>query len=158
MRALLLGCAVSAVFCAVIYAQAPMKAAPTAVTTAKVGKVTVDVLGLHSHRGRVLAALFCSKTGFPNQVKLACARKVAKLENKRLQLVFEAVPAGEFALSLFHDENSNAALDTNLFGIPSEGWATSRDAEAHMGPPDYADARMALAAGEQKRIAVHLQY
>jgi uncharacterized protein (DUF2141 family) len=123
-----------------------------------VGEVTVDVQGLHSSRGRVLAALYCSEIGFPNKVKQACARKLAKIVNKRVRLVFAGVPAGEFALSLFHDENANATLDTNWMGIPSEGWAMSRDAKASFGPPAYADARLSLVVGERKRIVVHMQY
>ncbi|MEY4575456.1 MAG: hypothetical protein RL701_159 [Pseudomonadota bacterium] len=124
---------------------------------ARVGEVSVDVLGLHSSRGRVLAALYCSEAGFPNKVQQACARKLAKIVNKRVRLVFDAVPAGEFALSLFHDENANATLDTNWLGMPSEGWAMSRDAKANFGPPLYADARLSLAVGERKRIVVHIQ-
>ncbi|MET0385455.1 MAG: DUF2141 domain-containing protein [Polyangiales bacterium] len=131
------------------------KAAPK---RAGVGQVTVEVLGLHSDRGRVLAALYRGKEGFPTKAERAFAGQMATIKNRQAQLVFDNVPPGEFAVSTFHDENSNNTLDTGAFGIPREGWAMSRDAKASFGPPDYDDARLSLAAGERKRIVVHLQY
>jgi uncharacterized protein (DUF2141 family) len=128
------------------------------VTKPAAAQVTVDVVGLQSDRGRVLAALFRSAPGFPSQVAKAFARKVAAIADKRVRLVFDDVPPGELAIALFHDENANSSLDTNLFGMPKEGWGTSRDAAAHFGPPAYAAARLTLSAGERKRIVVHIKY
>jgi len=105
-----------------------------------------------------MSSLFRSPDGFPGQTARAFARKVVKIVNAHTRFVFEGVPAGEFAVALIHDENANSKLDTNLFGIPSEGWGTSRDAKANAGPPEYADARMSLAPGEHKRITVRVQY
>jgi uncharacterized protein (DUF2141 family) len=125
------------------------------------GQVTVDVVGLHSGEGRVLVALYCGEEGFPGQIKKACASQVANAasaKGKRVRMVFEGVAAGEFAVSMFHDENSNSNLDRNFLGIPKEGWGTSRDAKANFGPPSYADARLPLKAGEHKQIVVHVQY
>jgi uncharacterized protein (DUF2141 family) len=125
---------------------------------AEVGYVVVDIVGLHSDKGRVLAAMYCSKTGFPADIAKACGRKVSGAKGRRVRFAFDAVPAGEFAVSVFHDENANANLDRNFLGIPTEGWGASRDAKANFGPPTFEDARLSLASGELKRIVVHLQY
>jgi len=61
-------------------------------------------------------------------------------------------------VSMIHDENANNTMDTNFFGMPKEGWGTSRDARASFGPPSYADAVLRLAPDERKRIVVHVQY
>ena len=122
------------------------------------GQVIVDIVGLHSDQGRVFVALYRSADGFPSKPKLAFARKVVVSKDRRVRLVFDAVPAGEFAVSMIHDENGNNTLDTNFFGIPKEGWGTSRDAKAGFGPPSYADAVLRLAQGERKHIVVHVQY
>lgn len=124
----------------------------------KAGQVVVDIVGLHSDKGRVLVALFCSKAGFPGDIERACAREVSAAKGRSVRVVFDGVPAGEFAVSMFHDENANSRLDRNFLGIPKEGWGTSRDAKAHFGPPSYDDARMTLAPGERKRVVVHVQY
>ena len=70
----------------------------------------------------------------------------------------EAVAAGEFAVSMFHDENANYTLDRNFLGVPKEGWGTSRDAKANFGPPSYSDARVMLKPGERKQVVVHVRY
>ena len=127
-------------------------------TAAKAGQVTVDIVGLHSAEGRVFVAIWCGGAGFPGESKKACASKVANAQKGRLRVVFEAVRAGEFAVSMIHDENSNNTLDRNFLGIPKEGWGTSRDAKASFGPPSYSDARLTLNVGEKKQVVVHVQY
>lgn len=123
-----------------------------------VGQVTVEVVGLHSAQGRVLVAMYCGEDGFPGEFKKACANKVVNAQKGKMRLQFDAIPAGEFAISMFHDENSNKTLDRNFLGIPKEGWGTSRDAKASFGPPSYSDARVLLAAGEHKQVVVHVRY
>lgn len=125
---------------------------------AKTGQVSVEIVGLHSGDGRVFVAVWCGEAGFPGEPKKACASKVANAQKSRLRVSFEAVPAGEFAVSMIHDENSNNTLDRNFLGIPKEGWGTSRDAKASFGPPSYSDARLSLRAGENKQVVVHVQY
>lgn len=121
-------------------------------------QVIVEIVGLHSDKGRVLVALYCGEAGFPGEIKKACASQVTRSQGKRARVTFDGVAAGEFAVSMFHDENANATLDRNFLGIPKEGWGTSRDAKASFGPPKYADARMTLRAGERKQVVVHVQY
>ncbi|HET8935974.1 MAG TPA: DUF2141 domain-containing protein [Polyangiales bacterium] len=122
------------------------------------GQVIVDIVGLHSDKGRVLVALYCGEAGFPGEIKKACASQVAYSKDRRVHLVFDKIPAGEFAVSMFHDENANSNLDRNFLGMPKEGWGTSRDAKASFGPPKYSDARVSLRAGERKQVVVHVQY
>jgi uncharacterized protein (DUF2141 family) len=142
----------------------PAVAKPVAPATTKgpsasgTGQVIVDIAGLESAKGQLLGALFRGERGFPNQVKYALARKALPLREKRARFVFEGVTPGEFAFAVHHDENSNLKMETGLFGIPSEGYGTSRDAKPNFGPPSYSDARLVLAPGEQKRIVVHMRY
>jgi uncharacterized protein (DUF2141 family) len=120
--------------------------------------LSVDIVGLHSDKGKVFTAVYCNGVGFPGDFKKACANKMTSAHNQRVRVVFEGLPAGEVAVSMFHDENSNSTLDRNFLGIPKEGWGASRDAKAHFGPPSYDDARLRLVAGERKQIAIHVQY
>ncbi|MEZ4810064.1 MAG: DUF2141 domain-containing protein [Allomuricauda sp.] len=54
-------------------------------------------------------------------------------------LKIEDLPAGKYALAVFHDENGNGELDTNWLGIPKEKVAFSKG-KAHMfGPPKYSE-------------------
>ncbi|AYZ72564.1 DUF2141 domain-containing protein [Stenotrophomonas maltophilia] len=40
---------------------------------------------------------------------------------------FKGVPAGSYAVLLTHDENDNGKLDTNLVGMPVEGYGFSNN-------------------------------
>jgi uncharacterized protein (DUF2141 family) len=138
---------------------APAQTQPAAAAMAPgTGQVIVEIAGLHSAKGQLLGAIFRGKQGFPNQVKFSIARKALPLRDKRATFVFDGIPAGPFAFAVHHDENSNAKMETGLFGIPSEGYGASRDAKASFGPPSYDDAKLMLAPGEHKRIVVHIVY
>ncbi|NEX63527.1 DUF2141 domain-containing protein [Noviherbaspirillum sp. 17J57-3] len=54
------------------------------------------------------------------------------------------VPAGEYAVSLFIDENGNKALDKYPIGLPREPYGFSRDAFGWFGPPGFKDAAFEL--------------
>ena len=68
---------------------------------------------------------------------------------------FDDLPEGEYAISIFHDENNNNELDTNFLGIPKEGLGASNDARGHFGPPKYKDVKFYLKNGS-KTITINL--
>ena len=55
-------------------------------------------------------------------------------------------------MNAFHDENGNGELDTNLVGIPSEGYGFANDPVIRFGPPDFEAA--AVTVGEGSEVAV----
>jgi uncharacterized protein (DUF2141 family) len=61
-------------------------------------------------------------------------------------MTFAALPTGDYAIAVIHDENDNHKLDT-LLGIPREGFGFSRNPAIGFGPPRFAAARFALASG-----------
>ncbi|MBB1390840.1 DUF2141 domain-containing protein [Shewanella sp. SG44-6] len=62
---------------------------------------------------------------------------LAKPINK---VIFTNIPVGQYAIRFFQDENNNGTLDTNLFGMPSEGYGFSNNAKPNYGPVGYQDA------------------
>jgi uncharacterized protein (DUF2141 family) len=71
----------------------------------------------------------------------------ARPANRLAVVVFENVVPGRYALSFIHDENDNKKLDTNLIGIPKEGFGYSKDAMGRFGPPKFDDAVLTVPAG-----------
>ena len=71
----------------------------------------------------------------------AVAAQWRSARNGVLEFVFTGLPAGKFAVAVFHDENGNDTLDTNLLGIPKEGYAFSENARGFAGPPSFVDRR-----------------
>lgn len=60
------------------------------------------------------------------------------VKDTSLSIPCQGLPAGTYAISLFQDENGNGKLDSGAFGIPTEKFGFSNDAEGMMGPPSYA--------------------
>lgn len=71
--------------------------------------------------------------------------------------MFPDVPPGVYAVSVLHDEDGDRELDTNLFGMPTEGWAVSRNlGPSGLSAPSFEDARFRVAAGPH-RIRLRLR-
>lgn len=102
--------------------------------------ITVQVSGLRNGAGQVLCKIFDSDTGWPASDRTPIQRAIAPIEGRSAACVFR-VPPGRYAVAVAHDENRNRALDTNLVGIPKEGFGFSAGAEVGaFGPPDFEDA------------------
>jgi uncharacterized protein (DUF2141 family) len=56
----------------------------------------------------------------------------------------ESIPAGVYAVQVYHDRNDNDTLDRNWLGWPQEGMGFSRDAPMRRGPPEFDDAAIRL--------------
>lgn len=117
---------------------------------AQTGKIVVAVNNLRNTNGKVLAALYKSEKDFTKDEKSAVATAQVSLSGKQAQIVFE-VPYGEYAFLLLHDENGNGKMDTNMLGIPKEGYAASNNAKNALGAPKYADAKFVLDKPEIKQ-------
>ncbi len=48
-----------------------------------------------------------------------------------------SIPYGKYAISVYHDQNSDKTLNTGIFGIPKEPVGFSNDAKGSFGPPGF---------------------
>ncbi len=106
-------------------------------------KLEVDISGISNDKGNVRVGLYNSDGSFLSQTFKSL---LGKIESGKSTVVFENLPAGNYAISAYHDENSNGTLDKNAFGFPSEDYACSNNAKAMMGPPKWEDAKFVVAA------------
>jgi len=111
--------------------------------------LTINVSGLDSNKGKILIALFNEKKQF---LKKRFKEGMTTINNKKITYVFEEIPKGEYAVSIFHDENDNDKMDTNFFGIPKEDYGCSNNARGFMGPPKYEDAKFQFTANKTIQI------
>ena len=115
--------------------------------------LSIEVRGVRSADGRVYVAVHGpeSKDTFPSGDDIVSGlREPARIGT--LRFVVSDLPAGRYAVNAFHDENDNGELDTNLVGIPSEGYGFANDPSVTFGPPDFEEA--AVTVGEASGVAV----
>ena len=135
-------------FLAVVVGLAGMVATPVLAA-----ELAIEVRGIRSGDGSLFVAVHGpeSSATFP-----AADRVVAGLEQRArvgtLRFVLRDLPPGRYAVNAFHDENDNGELDTNLVGIPSEGYGFANDPGAVFGPPDFEAA--AVTVGDTSEAAV----
>lgn len=131
---------------------------PHAASAPDAGAITVQLAELRNDRGQVLVSLFRAPEGFPDRPDRAFDRARTQAARPGASLRFEAVPEGDFALAVHHDEDEDLAMATGLFGIPTEGYGFSRDATGSFGPPSFEAAKLRLAPGEHKTVKIRMRY
>ena len=109
--------------------------------------IHVEITGLRKDKGQVLCALFSSPVGFPKNSDRAAAHSKSEISHGNAVCEFPGIVAGTYAVSVFHDENSNGKLDSNILGIPREGVGASNNAQGHLGPPKFDAAAFRFAGG-----------
>jgi uncharacterized protein (DUF2141 family) len=118
----------------------------TATAEQQSGKITLVATGFESEKGEVLVQLVNSEQDYGDDsggYRLA----TVKPRDGRATCEFESVPYGEYAIKLFHDENSNQKLDVGWTG-PEERYGFSNNARGLMGPPPYEKVRFQLSSPE----------
>jgi uncharacterized protein (DUF2141 family) len=95
--------------------------------------------------------------GISERFKNRDEKTKSKIENRQAVCVFSGVAPGDYAVSVFHDENANGTLDRNFIGMPKEGVGASNDAAGKLGPPRFEDARFSYKGGQQT-LTIHLKY
>ena len=120
--------------------------------------IHVEVLKIRNSTGTVACALFESPDGFPLEyLRYATNIMVIKIRETQARCDFLDIPPGSYALAVIHDENMNGKLDTNLMGIPTEGYGFSRNAKALLGSPSFSVASFPY-DGKNLDITINLQY
>lgn len=110
------------------------------------GVLSVELTGLRNAKGTLMLCLSAAPKHFPDCRADPAARTILTSAAKVKGLAFRDVPAGSYALSVMHDENGNAKLDT-MMRIPREGFGFSRNPVVRFGPPKFEQVRFAMPAG-----------
>ncbi|WGV28796.1 DUF2141 domain-containing protein [Halotia branconii] len=121
------------------------------------GKLTVEIDGLRNKVGQVCTSIFASSQGFPNNRDRILQRQCTKINDTSLKVTFDNLKAGNYAVAVMHDQNSDLNLNRNDLGMPIEGFGFSRNPEVRTSAPKFSDAAI-LVAGPNTNIQIQLKY
>jgi uncharacterized protein (DUF2141 family) len=123
---------------------------------ASAARILVTIDGLHSANGNVFVGLYASPNKFLHGNECDAFKKV-RASAGPITVAFDNLPPGTYAVGAYHDENGNGHLDTNLLGLPIEGYALSNGVRAILAPPRFTDAAFTV-GGSDKPIALRIRY
>ena len=123
----------------------PALAVSVASGTAQAAELTIAVSGVNSGKGRIYVALHRTAAGvkFPDE-KGAVAGAWRKAQKGGFSVTFDELEPGRYAVNGFHDANGDGKLDTNLLGIPTEGYGFGNGAAGSFGPPEFEASSIAV--------------
>jgi uncharacterized protein (DUF2141 family) len=118
------------------------------------GRIDVVVTNIKVLQGDVRVGLFNNEKDF---LEKPIEGKVVKVTSSEAVVSFEGLPDGDYAVSIFHDENRNQELDKNMIGVPTEGFAFGNNAMGTFGPPSFEKAKVTI-KGNSVRQEVALKH
>lgn len=68
----------------------------------------------------------------------------AEIKDGKAEVTFKNVPAGEYAISIYHDKNDNNTMDFAANGMPLEDYGTSNN-DMSFGPPNWTASKFVVA-------------
>ncbi len=89
--------------------------------------LTVNIERIEQAQGHMLVLVAGSDAAWNGEAPRAAARKIAVESAGNLPVSFEDLPPGRYAVQVLHDANDNGKLDTNLVGMPIEGYGFSNN-------------------------------
>src|SRR5262245_15982221 len=100
------------------------------------GRLSVSVEGVRNDSGSVRCGLYSSPDGFREPGR-EMRGAVAPIKNGQATCLFSGVPAGTYAVAVFHAEHNETQMETGLFGKPKQGYGFSNNPSSTFGPPGF---------------------
>lgn len=97
-------------------------------------KVKID--GLKKNKGELFIGLYNNERTFKNTDSVF-VKQIVPVDTLSMELLMTDLPEGIYALTLFHDENSNGKLDKNFLGAPKEKYGFSNNPRIVFKAPDF---------------------
>jgi uncharacterized protein (DUF2141 family) len=107
------------------------------------GNIHLIVQNIENKTGVLRIGLFTETDIFLEEA--SWSKDIAVEGHNKIEIDFENIPYGIYAISIYHDLDNNDKLDTNMIGIPKEPVGFSNDHRPRMGPPKFKGAKFDLA-------------
>ena len=122
------------------------------IATAQKINLEVAMTGFKNNNGVVNVGLYDSEGNF---LKETYKKLQSKIKSNQAIVTFEGIEKGEYAVSIYQDENLNGIMDKNFMGIPSEDYMASNNTKGFMGPPKYENAKFMVEKNSKINININ---
>lgn len=123
---------------------------------AQTGTVVINVSGIENNTGVIQIGLYNSEKSFPNYGKNF--KGVSPKANKAgVSYTFTNIPAGTYAVAVWHDEDEDKTMNKNLFGAPSENYGFSKNIYGSFGPPDFDEVSFKVTSNKKTTLKIDIE-
>ena len=147
---------------AVLFTLAACGRAPDPGQTIPLGTGTsalrIEIAGIRSSSGIVGCSLHRDGESFPGASRIIDGGQEFNANGAGVVCEWSNVPAGTYAVSVFHDENGNGKLDTNIVGAPTEGYGVTNNITYPSGPPKFDESKFDVADGATASMRIDMKY
>lgn len=122
---------------------------------AQQGQLKITVPNVNKIEGKIQVSLYNTKDRFIRKGQ-EYNSQTRKVSSNSETFIFKDLPVGTYAVALYHDENSDGKCNTNLIGIPKEGYGFSQNFKPSLSAPKFDDAKFKLE--KETEISIKLIY
>lgn len=120
------------------------------------GKVSVSISNIKNNNGVCRVCIFDNPAAFNGEGKpVQCV--AAPVKANRAVAQFENIPAGTYAISVFHDANNNNKFDVNFVGMPKEGYGASGNKLPFAAAPAFKANQFVLKNNQHVQLPIKLR-
>ena len=116
--------------------------------------LTIVITGMEETEGDIRLSLYDSEEAF-DQGGEAAERRMQPVTGDEVTMVIDDIPAGHYAVKLYHDADSDGVLDSNMMGMPTERYGFSNN-KGRIGPSPWAEAVFEVSKDENE-ISINLR-
>jgi len=123
------------------------------------GGVKVEVTGLRNNNGQLVCSLWPGPEGFPRDDSHILKHVTAPIKNASGECVFAGpFHTGDYAVTLFHDEDGSGKFKSNIIGYPLEGYGFSNNIVPQFSAPTFDQCKFRYDGNGWKQISVKMIY
>ena len=103
-------------------------------------ELTIKISNIDKIKGEIKVGVFDTDTNFLKEGH-AIKNYSIKVKNNTATLTITDLPKGEYAITMYHDQNSDNECNRNFIGIPKEPYAFSNNVKPKVSAPKYKDCK-----------------
>nr|WP_262913879.1 DUF2141 domain-containing protein [Aequorivita vitellina] len=115
--------------------------------------LTINITDIENVEGTLEVAIFNTNERFLEEGQALKTISV-KVKAKSQTVVFTDLPKGNYAVSMYHDENSDGKCNRNFMGIPKEPYGFSNNFRPKFSAPTFQDCQFYLAENHTMKISL----
>lgn len=101
------------------------------------GDIELIIKNAKSNKGVIQVLIFSKEDGFPEIHHKAFKSMSLPVSNLTAKVNLQDLPTGNYAISVFHDEDSDGQIRKNHFGLPLDSYGFSNNPNLYFGPPSF---------------------